>query len=75
MNAAVASPRWRDLVSPHTGIIRAIDRFTKPYTEFDLPVLWQAELANFQLCKQQDDLRYGVGSSNFANSRMIYATA
>ncbi|MBE9005440.1 YcaO-like family protein [Fortiea sp. LEGE XX443] len=61
MNAAVASPRWRDLVSPHTGIIRAIDRFTKPYTEFDLPVLWQAELANFQLRKQQDDLRYGVG--------------
>ncbi|WP_341530537.1 YcaO-like family protein [Nostoc sp. UHCC 0302] len=61
MNAAVASPRWRDLVSPHTGIIRAINRFTKPYTEFDLPVLWQAELANFQLRKQQDDLRYGVG--------------
>ncbi|NEU82117.1 YcaO-like family protein [Nostoc sp. UIC 10630] len=61
MNAAIASPRWRDLVSPHTGIIRAIDRFTKPYTEFDLPVLWQAELANFQLRKQQDDLRYGVG--------------
>jgi ribosomal protein S12 methylthiotransferase accessory factor len=58
---AIASPRWRDLVSPHTGIIRAINRFTKPYTEFDLPVLWQAELANFQLRKQQDDLRYGVG--------------
>jgi ribosomal protein S12 methylthiotransferase accessory factor len=61
VNAAVASPRWRDLVSPHTGIIRAIDRFTKPYTEFALPVLWQAELTNFQLRKQQDDLRYGVG--------------
>ncbi|MBE9205614.1 YcaO-like family protein [Nostoc sp. LEGE 06077] len=61
MNAAIASPRWRDLVSPHTGIIRAIDRFTKPYTEFDFPVLWQAELANFQLRKQSDDLRYGVG--------------
>ncbi|AFY45385.1 biosynthesis docking scaffold protein, SagD family [Nostoc sp. PCC 7107] len=61
MNVAIASPRWRDLVSPHTGIIRAIDRFTKPYTEFDFPVLWQAELANFQLRKQSDDLRYGVG--------------
>ncbi|WP_071189293.1 YcaO-like family protein [Trichormus sp. NMC-1] len=61
MNTAIASPRWRDLVSPHTGIIRALDRFTKPYTEFEFPVLWQAELANFQLCKQQDDLRYGVG--------------
>ncbi len=61
MNGAIASPRWRDLVSPHTGIIRAIDRFTKPYTEFEFPVLWQAELANFQLRKQQDDLRYGVG--------------
>lgn len=61
MNAAIALPRWRDLVSPHTGIIRAIDRFTKPYTEFEFPVLWQAELANFQLRKQQDDLRYGVG--------------
>ncbi|MBD2595408.1 YcaO-like family protein [Nostoc spongiaeforme FACHB-130] len=61
MNSAIASPRWRDLVSPHTGIIRAIDRFTKPYTEFDFPVLWQAELANFQLRKQPDDLRYGVG--------------
>ncbi|WP_026104165.1 YcaO-like family protein [Anabaena sp. PCC 7108] len=61
MNTAIASPRWRDLVSPHTGIIRAIDRFTKPYTEFDFPVLWQAELANFHLRKQQDDLRYGVG--------------
>ncbi|QLE59345.1 YcaO-like family protein [Nostoc sp. TCL26-01] len=58
--AAIASPRWRDLVSPHTGIIRAIDRFTKPYTEFELPVLWQAELANFQLRQQPDDLRYGV---------------
>ncbi|WP_325078712.1 YcaO-like family protein [Sphaerospermopsis aphanizomenoides] len=58
---ANASPRWRDLVSPHTGIIRAIERFTKPYTEFDLPVLWQAELSNFQLRKQQEDLRYGVG--------------
>ncbi|MDZ8237033.1 MAG: YcaO-like family protein [Nostoc sp. ChiQUE01a] len=61
MNAAITSPRWRDLVSPHTGIIRAIDRFTKPYTEFEFPVLWQAELANFQLRKQPDDLRYGVG--------------
>jgi len=61
VNTAIASPRWRDLVSPHTGIIRALDRFTKPYTEFDLPVLWQAELANFHLRKQQDDLRYGVG--------------
>jgi len=61
VNAAVASPRWRDLVSPHTGIIRAVERFSKPYTEFDLPVLWQAELANFQLHKQSDDLRYGVG--------------
>ncbi|BBD60309.1 hypothetical protein NIES2109_31060 [Nostoc sp. HK-01] len=61
VNVAIASPRWRDLVSPHTGIIRAIDRFTKPYTEFDFPVLWQAELANFQLRKQSDDLRYGVG--------------
>nr|WP_199332664.1 YcaO-like family protein [Anabaena catenula] len=61
VNAAIASPRWRDLVSPHTGIIRALDRFTKPYTEFEFPVLWQAELANFQLRKQQDDLRYGVG--------------
>ncbi len=61
VNTAVASPRWRDLVSPHTGIIRALDRFTKPYTEFDFPVLWQAELANFQLRQQQDDLRYGVG--------------
>ncbi|WP_338422808.1 YcaO-like family protein [Aphanizomenon flos-aquae] len=58
---AIASPRWQDLVSPHTGIIRSLDRFTKPYTEFDFPVLWQAELANFQLRKQQDDLRYGVG--------------
>ncbi|MBU7584324.1 MAG: YcaO-like family protein [Nostoc sp. TH1S01] len=61
MNSAIASPRWRDLVSPHTGIIRAINRFTKPFPEFDLPVLWQAELANFQLRKQPDDLRYGVG--------------
>ena len=61
MNTTIASPRWRDLVSPHTGIIRALDRFNKPYTEFDFPVLWQAELANFQLRKQQDDLRYGVG--------------
>jgi len=61
VNAVAASPRWRDLVSPHTGIIRALDRFGKPYTEFELPVLWQAELANFQLRKQQDDLRYGVG--------------
>jgi ribosomal protein S12 methylthiotransferase accessory factor len=61
VNTAIASPRWRDLVSPHTGIIRAIDRFAKPYTEFEFPVLWQAELANFQLRKQPDDLRYGVG--------------
>ncbi|MBD2345137.1 YcaO-like family protein [Anabaena subtropica FACHB-260] len=61
MNAAIASPRWRDLVSPHTGIIRTINRFTKPYTEFEFPVLWQAELANFQLRQQQEDLRSGVG--------------
>lgn len=61
MNAAVVTPRWHDLVSQYTGIIKSIDRFTKPYTEFDLPVLWQAELANFQLHKQPDDLRYGVG--------------
>lgn len=61
MNTAIARPRWQDLVSPHTGVIRSLDRFTKPYTEFDFPVLWQAELANFQLRKQPDDLRYGVG--------------
>ncbi|WP_066380814.1 YcaO-like family protein [Anabaena sp. CA = ATCC 33047] len=62
MNAVVASPRWRDLVSPHTGIIRAMERISKPYTECELPVLWQAELANYQIRKQQvENLRFGVG--------------
>ncbi|MBH8572078.1 YcaO-like family protein [Nostocaceae cyanobacterium CENA369] len=61
MNSTLVSPRWRDLISPHTGVIRALDRLTKPYTEFELPVLWQAELAHFNFCRQQDDLRYGVG--------------
>ncbi|AUT03317.1 bacteriocin biosynthesis protein SagD [Nostoc sp. CENA543] len=61
MNATVASPNWRDLVSPHTGIIQKLDRLTKPYTEFELPVLWQAELSHFNIYKATDDLRYGVG--------------
>jgi ribosomal protein S12 methylthiotransferase accessory factor len=60
-NATVVSPRWQDLVSPHTGIIQQLNRLSKPYTEFELPVLWQAELSHFNIYKQTDDLRYGVG--------------
>lgn len=61
VNTAVVSPSWRDLVSPYTGIIRTVDRLTKPYTEFELPVLWQVDLANFNIYQQPEDLRYGVG--------------
>ncbi|MEA5568310.1 YcaO-like family protein [Anabaena sp. UHCC 0399] len=61
MNAVVTSSRWRDLVSPHTGIIRAMERISKPYTECELPVIWQAELAHYQIRKRLENLRFGIG--------------
>jgi ribosomal protein S12 methylthiotransferase accessory factor len=61
MNAVVSSSRWRDLVSPHTGIIRAMERISKPYTECELPVIWQAELGYYQIRKQIENLHFGIG--------------